>query len=246
MNASGTQFGTQFGATVAPRVASLTRRRLVLGSGAVLAGCATVDHPAGDDWQAVSLPGKAETVYRWDRKDGRPALFAHAERSASMWRRTLDVPPDRLGEVAFSWRVERLIDGASQSVADREDAPVRVLFGFGGDTSRLSQRNRMMFELAHALTGEPPPYATLMYVWENQAPIESVVINPRTDRVRKIVLDSGAEQLGRWRDHRRHLAQDYRRAFHEDPGPLLSVALMTDADNTRSSAQGWYGPVRLL
>jgi hypothetical protein len=104
----------------------------------------------------------------------------------------------------------------------------------------------MMFDLMQGLTGEPPPYATLMYVWDPQAERDAVVLNPRTDRIRKIVVDSGREHLGTWRDHRRHLAQDFRRAFGEDPGPLLSVALMTDADNTRSTANAWYGPVQLL
>lgn len=222
------------------------RRRLILGSGAALAGCASAPQPHGDDWHEVRLPGKAETRYRWEEKDGRRAVFADADRSASMWRRKVDLVPQRIGEVAFSWRVDRLIDGASLSVAERGDAPVRVLFGFGGDAARLSQRNRMMFELAHALTGEVPPFATLMYVWENHAPLESVMISPRTDRIRKIVLDSGTAQLGRWREHQRHLALDFRRAFGEDPGPLQSVALMTDADNTRSTAQAWYGPVRFL
>lgn len=222
----------------------LRRRIFLAGTPAVLAGCATAPGEHGPDWHEVPLPGKALTRYQWEHKGGRRALAAQAERSASMWRRRIDVPPDRLGEVSFSWWVDRLIDGASVADADREDAPARVLFGFGGDRSRLSRRTRMMFEMAQALTGEEPPFATLMYVWEAEAPLESVVINPRTDRVRKIVVDSGQQHLGRWRDHRRHLAQDYRRAFGEDPGPLLSVALMTDADNTRSSARAWYGPVR--
>ncbi len=226
--------------------ASALRRSLLLAAGAALNGCATAPGEHGPDWHAVPLPGKAATDYRWEHKHGRRALAARAERSASMWRRRLEVPPGRIGEVSFSWWVDRLIDGASVAHAEREDAPARVLFGFGGDRARLSARNRMMFELAHALTGEEPPFATLMYVWEAEAPLESVVVNPRTDRVRKIVVDSGREQLGRWRDHRRHLAQDFRRAFGEDPGPLLSVALMTDADNTRSTANAWYGPVQLL
>lgn len=225
---------------------SLRRRALLLGGPALVAGCASGPGEHGPGWHGVRLPGKAETLYQWDVKDGRRALSAQADRSASMWRRRLNVPPERVGAVSFSWWVDQLIDGASLTQADRADAPARVLFGFGGDVSRLSQRTRMMFELAHALSGEPPPYATLMYVWENQAPIESVLINPRTDRVRKIVLDSGVAGLGRWRDHRRHLADDFRRAFGEDPGPLQSVALMTDADNTRSSARAWYGPVQLL
>lgn len=249
--------------------ASPLRRSLLLCGGATLVGCAGTPHlesdeeraqateavpsdpatagsTAADDWHAVRLPGKALTHYQWEHKGGRRALAARAERSASMWRRRLSQPPERVGEVAFSWWVDRLIEGASVAHAEREDAPARVLFGFGGDRSRLSTRNRALFELAHALTGEAPPFATLMYAWAANAPLERVIVNARTDRVRTIVVDSGPTHLGRWRDHQRHLAQDYRRAFGEDPGPLLSVALMTDSDNTRSSASAWYGPVRLL
>lgn len=221
-----------------------TRRRLLLAAGGAVAGCAGVPPPVAADWHAVQLPGKVETRYHWEHKGGRRALAAHASASASMWRRRLDIAANRVGEVSFSWWVDALIEGASVSQAEREDAPARVLFGFGGDHARLSRRNRVLFELAHALSGELPPYATLMYVWDGESALDSVVINPRSDRVRKIVTDSGPDQLGRWRDHRRDLAQDFRRAFGEDPGPLLSVALMTDADNTRSTARAWYGPVR--
>lgn len=225
----------------------LRRRLILLGSGAALAGCAGAPKPApeGGDWHAVSLPGKAQTRYQWEVKAGRRAVAAQALSSASMWRRRVARSPEALGEVSFSWWVDELISQASLTQADRADSPARVLFGFGGDVSRLPQRTRLMFELAHALSGEPPPYATLMYVWDNQSPLESVLINPRTDRVRKIVVDSGHSQLGRWRDHRRDLVADFQRAFGEAPGPLQSVAVMTDADNTRSQARAWYGPVQI-
>ncbi|MBL8340138.1 MAG: DUF3047 domain-containing protein [Rubrivivax sp.] len=199
--------------------------------------------PAG--WQAVVLPGKRPTHYAATRKAGRDAVAAHSERSASMLRKRVQRHSDQLGHITFSWWVEDLIDGASVADIDREDAPARVLLGFGGDHARLPARTRMMFELAAALTGETPPYATLMYVWDAQAPVGSVIVNPRTDRVRKIVVDSGPMNLRRWRDHRRDLAADFRLAFGEDPGPLLSIAVMTDSDNTRSRAQSWYGAVTL-
>ncbi len=219
----------------------LRRRALLLGAPALVAGCASgpAEAPA-PGWQDVRLPGKKATQYRWETKGGRRALAAHAVASASMWRHQFSQPPSPLGEVAFSWWVDALIDDARLDQTDQADAPVRVLFGFDGDRSRLSARNRMLFDLAEALSGEPPPFATLMYVWDGRAPVESVVHSGRTDRIRKLVLDSGPAQLGRWRDHRRHLVQDFRRAFGEDPGPLRSVALMTDADNTGSSARGWY------
>jgi hypothetical protein len=191
----------------------------------------------------VAIPGKQHTRYGWAQKDGRRAVAAVSERSASMWRQRLDRAPAQLGEVSFSWWVQDLIVDASVADVDREDAPARVLFGFGGDVGKLPARTRMLFDLAQALTGEPPPYATLMYVWDATAPVGTVIVNPRTDRIRKIVVDSGPVHLRQWRDHRRDLAADFRLAFGEEPGPLVSVAVMTDSDNTRSQARSWFGPV---
>lgn len=213
-----------------------------------LAGCAappSAPPPVeADGWHGVALPGKRATDYRWTVKDGRHVLAADADQSASMWRRKLRLDADRLGTVRFSWWVQDTLPGADVSAAGRSDAPAAVMFAFDGDHARLSARNRMMFELAEALSGERPPYATLMYVFGHDgAEPGQVVIHPRTDRVRKIVLDAGPEQIRRWREHRRDLAADFQRAFGEAPGALLSVAYMTDADNTQQRARAWYGPV---
>ena len=224
---------------------------LLLLPALVLSGCASlapeppVPTPVADGWHAVSLPGKAATLYETTQKDGRWATAAHSERSASMWRRKLHRTPGQIAGVRFSWWVQDVIAEASVADASREDAPARVMFGFGGDLATLPMRTRMMFDLAEALTGEKPPYATLMYVWDAKAPVGTVIINPRSDRIRKIVVDSGPGQLRRWREHQRDLAADFRLAFGEPPGPLQSVALMTDSDNTQSQATSWYGPVNV-
>jgi len=209
----------------------------------MLTGCTTPPPVTGGAWHAMPLPGKPATRYEPDHKDGRAAVRAVSDRSASLWRRRLDTPPGQIGEVSFSWWAQSLLEQASVADIDREDATARVVFGFGGDHARLAARTRMSFDLAEALTGERPPFATLMYVWDATAPVGTVIVNPRSDRVRKIVVDSGTEGLRRWRDHRRDLAADFRRAFGEEPGTLLSVALMTDSDNTRGRARTWYGEV---
>lgn len=196
-------------------------------------------------WQDVALPGKRATSYSFEVKDGRRAVRAEAVASASLWRRKVDIPADQLGDVTWSWWVDGAIPEADLSDADRSDAPARVIFAFDGDRSRLSQRTRMMFELARTLTGEEPPYATLMYVWSQDLPVGTMVKSHRSDRVRKIVLDAGPNSLRRWRDHRRNVAQDFERAFGERPGRLIGVAVMTDADNTGSSARAWYGAIEL-
>lgn len=213
----------------------------------LLAGCATSTPPppAAQGWQPLALPGKAVTRYSWTEKDGRPALEAASDRSASIWRRRMEPPLAQVGEVSFSWWVEGLIPGADVGDVDREDSVARVIFGFGGDNDALPLRTRVKFELAQALTGEAPPYATLMYVWDSKLPVGTVVVNARSDRIRKIVVDSGPAELRRWRDHQRDLAADFRLAFGESPGPLMSMAVMTDSDNSRGSARTWYGPVEL-
>jgi len=196
-------------------------------------------------WHDVPLPGKRATSYVPGRKDGLAVVHARADGSASMWRCHARVPAAALGLLRFSWRVDALNAQASVADIEREDAVARVVLAFDGDRARLSARTRAMFDLAKSLTGEAPPFATLMYVWETAEPVGTVVVNPRTDRIRKIVVDSGPLHLGRWREHRRDIASDYLQAYGEPPGALIGVALMTDSDNTRARAEAWYGPVIL-
>ncbi|MEI8267459.1 MAG: DUF3047 domain-containing protein [Betaproteobacteria bacterium] len=233
------------------------RRALLLAplAGLALQGCAgwggflppRGNPPAqADGWHDVPLPGKRLTRYAQVRKDGRLAVHARAQESASMWRRKVDVSADQLGQARWAWRVDRLNAQASIADVDREDAVARVIFAFEGDRARLSARNRAMFDLAQALTGEAPPYATLMYVWETTKPVDTVVVNPRSDRIRKLVVDSGSDHLGTWRVHQRSLVADFERAFGEKPGALVAIGMMTDADNTQARAEAWYSPIELL
>ncbi|WP_428420136.1 DUF3047 domain-containing protein [Methylibium sp.] len=196
-------------------------------------------------WQPHALPGKRATRYDLAADAGRAVVRARAEASASMLRYPIHLEPAALGTLRFSWRVASLIAKADVRQRDTEDSPVRVVLAFDGDHELLPAKDQALFELAQAVMGERPPYATLMYVWDNQAPLESVVINPRSERIRKIVVESGPGHLQQWREHERDIAADYRRAFGEAPGTLIGVGLMTDADNTGTSALAWYGAVCL-
>ncbi len=196
-------------------------------------------------WASYVLPGKQATAYRFTAKEGRAAVEARSNRSASMLRQRMALEAQEWPTLSWSWWVEDVLADADLGDVDKTDSPASIVLAFDGDKSRLPARARMMFDLAKALTGEEPPYATLVYAWATSTPLESVVHNPRSDRIRKIVIESGNTHTRQWRDHRRNIVEDYRRAFGEDPGPLLGVALMTDTDNTRSAVRAWYGPVRL-
>lgn len=196
-------------------------------------------------WEAVTFPGKVRTAFSQQRHDGRDSVQAESKGSVSMLRQRLGVPPGELGLLNFSWQVETLLPGADMAEPGKGDSPVRLVLAFEGDRQKFSSRNAMLSELSQALTGEPLPYATLMYVWSNTKPVGSVIVHPRTDRIRKIVVDSGSQHLRQWRHHQRDLRADFERAFGEAPGDLQALAIMTDSDNTRSQTRAWYGEIRL-
>ncbi len=195
-------------------------------------------------WESVKLPGKLLTEFKLEQKGTQTALRAHAKSSASMLRQRLNVPPDQLERLHFQWQIEGLIAQADMGERDSEDSPVRLILAFEGDRSRFSAKNAMLSDLTEALTGEPLPYATLMYVWCNHRPVESVIVNPRTDRVRKLVVESGPAHVKQWRQYQRNVRADFEKAFGEAPGALVGIAIMTDSDNTRSDVRAWYGDIR--
>ncbi|MFP8779393.1 DUF3047 domain-containing protein [Hydrogenophaga sp. RWCD_12] len=199
----------------------------------------------GDPWKPFRLPGKRYAGFEIDRKKDRAALSVQSDKSVSILRRQFTHGGLEVGHIDFSWMVEGLPEGANLHEAENEDAPVRILLAFDGDRSKLSARTHRLSEMSRLLTGEELPYATLMYVWSNEDAPDTVVINPRTDRIRKVVVESGTAHVGRWRDYRRDVRSDFIRAFGEEPGPLRAVALMTDTDNTRSRLRAWYGPMKL-
>jgi len=200
--------------------------------------------PAG--WEPWSLHrSKRRTRYVLASDHSTTILQADADRSASglITRMSVDITPDTL--LRWRWRIASLIADADPSVGPRDDAPVRLALAFEGDHASLPVRDRMFAERVKLLGGHDLPYATLMYIWANTAPAGSIIANPHTGRIRKLVVDSGATELGRWRLHERNVDADFRAVFGEAPGRLRAVALMTDTDNTASVARAYYGDVVL-
>lgn len=228
-----------------------SRRACLLGLGSLwLAGCATGPASVGgahaEGWQDLRFPGKRATRYQAQEEAGRQVWHAQADSSASMLRKRLHRPAGVPVMLDFSWRVEHLNPEARTGVAGQDDAVASVVVAFDGDHRLLPARDQMVFDLAELVTGERPPFASLIYVWgEEGAQLESVVPSARTQRIRKIIVDAGAQHLGQWRHHRRDVLADFRRAFAEEPGPITALGLMTDADNTQAQAEAWYGDIVL-
>ena len=191
------------------------------------------------------MPSKRSEPFEAMHVLGQDALRVRANNSVSILRQRFGDGLPAVGRLTFSWKIDALPLGADLRDSQAEDAPVRIVLAFGGDRSLLSPRTHRLSELSRLLTGEDLPYATLAYVWSEHEPLETVIHNPRTDRIRKLVVQSGNLSFGQWLFYKRDVQADFVRVFGEVPGPLLALALMTDTDNTSSQLQAWYGRLRL-
>ena len=207
---------------------------------------ASLATPGAKSWAHYRLPGKKPSEFSYQLVDGRAAMAASSNGSASMLRRVVRVEPAQLGQLGFSWKLPELIEYADLSDREFDDSPVRIVLAFEGDRSRFSAKNARLSELVQLLTGDELPYATLMYVWCNVCVPNEVIQNPRTDRIRKLPLESGPAKLNRWLDYERDVKRDFELAFGEAPGALTSISIMTDTDNTKSSARAYYGPLKFV
>lgn len=195
--------------------------------------------PAG--WEKWILhPLKRKTDYGWKKDRKGVYLEAKLRSSASGLIRRLDIDPKSLPYLQFSWMVDGLLEGAD--VADRanEDSPVRVVLAFDGDKSSLPMKELAFMERVKTFTGHDVPYASLTYVWDNKRPLNTIVPNPHTGRIQKVVASSGPSGIRTWQMHQRNILNDYRAAYGKEPGKLIAIAVMTDTDNTNTYAQARY------
>ena len=195
-------------------------------------------------WRLSRL--KKLTSYELVDYNGTVVVKAMSAASASGLMHALDVDPRATPILQWRWKVPQLIEGANNRRRNAEDAPVRVILSFDGDIDTLSLEDRLFFERVKAITGYAMPYATLMYIWENQAPRGSIIANPHTSRIQMVVAESGSARTGTWKLEVQNVYEDYKRAFGAEPGRIRAIAIMTDTDNTGTSAEAFYGDIAFL
>lgn len=201
------------------------------------------------NWQSLVISrAKTPTQYETmvDPLTQRVVLRAHAKRACTGLKQRLNIDPLSRPRIAWEWRVMHLIEGADNTSRDAEDSPVRLMLFFDGDKSALPLRDQVALDLAQITTGMAPPYATLMYIWENQQPVGTVIDSSYTSQVKMIVAGSGTHMLGGWKKFERNYVADYRHAFGTAPGRLIGVGILTDSDNTGAVVEAFYGDIRLL
>jgi hypothetical protein len=86
---------------------------------------------------------------------------------------------------------------------------------------------------------------SLEYVWDEKKPKESIITSPYFTNIKLIVLESGNKNPQEWVFEERNIYEDYKRAFGEEPNWVGAIALMTDTDNTLSTAEALYTDIKV-
>jgi len=202
-------------------------------------------------WRIVTLPKiPRHTSYSLAESNGRRAVRADADASYANVVHPLDAEIGATPILRFAWRVERFPEHSDLTSRSRDDVAAKVCVLFDVPLERLSLVDRTKIQLGRRLFDPQLPAATICYVWDRTLPAGRWIDNAYTDRVRMLVLRSGASgESSRWIDERRDLRADFAQAFPREAAfglpKVTALAFATDADNTKSQAAAWFGDMTL-
>jgi hypothetical protein len=202
-------------------------------------------------WRIVTVPKiPRHTRYALTESDGRVAVRADADASYANVIHPLNAEIGSTPILRFAWRVDRFPEHSDLTSRAHDDVAAKVCVLFDVPLERLSLVDRTKIQLGRRLFDPQLPAATICYVWDRTLPAGRWIDNAYTDRVRMLVLRSGAkDEPSRWIDERRDLRADFVQAFPREAASGLprvaALAFATDADNTKSRAAAWFGDIGL-
>jgi hypothetical protein len=174
-------------------------------------------------WTPKSFKGNTE--YTVVNENGRTIVKAASHAAASGLVKEIRFNPATYRSLRWSWKIDHTIKGGDETTKAGDDYAARVYVVFPG---------RFFWQTK-----------AINYIWANQLPKGESIPNAFTAGAMMLAVESGSALVGQWLSEERDILADYRRLFGEEPGEAGAIAIMTDTDNTGSSASAWYGEIIL-
>jgi hypothetical protein len=166
-------------------------------------------------WRVVSFPEKSYLE-----------LQASQLRSPSLWDKLLDILKikllDKLGWPAKSKSSDK---DAKSGWLERDDYAARIYVIFPS----------WIFSNIKSIE----------YIWSQDIPTGTIITSPYYSNIKLIVVESGKKDPNEWVSEERNIYEDYKKAFRKEPPYVGAIALMTDTDNTLSSAEALYTDIKV-
>jgi hypothetical protein len=125
--------------------------------------------------------------------------------------------------LAWSWRPVEFPAGSDERQSKQNDSALAVYAVFPHTSASLK---------------------SVKYIWSAVVPA-GTHLSSSMGLAQVRVLRSGTEGKGRWTDERVNVLEDYQKYFKTSDAPRpAGIAVLTDADDTKSQAQGDYARFR--
>lgn len=162
-------------------------------------------------------------------KDGRFAIRLASNESSFGLHKTVEVDLKEFPILTWWWRVDRLPAAGDAREKNTNDQAAQVYVAF----------QNSVIQLRNPVIG---------YLWDSNAPTGTVSDGyaPVTP-IKVMVLRSGKQQLGKWVQERRNVAEDYMRLFGKHSLPKVGrVAIWINTQHTKSTAQASFTDLQFL
>jgi hypothetical protein len=202
----------------------------------------TRDMPPG--WNELHFPKiKRHTVYALEKDNGNGFVKAMADSSASAIYKKTDIDLREYPVLSWRWKVGGTLKKGDEARKEGDDYSARIYVMFDYRPERLGLFERIKYSIIEALYGQRPPENAINYIWANRLKKGTALPNAYTEKVVMVAVESGDGLAGVWVKEERNVYEDYKAHFNEDPPKATGIAIMTDSDDTKEEAVGYYDDI---
>jgi hypothetical protein len=173
-----------------------------------------------EDWK--SRGGEGSEIYRV-RSDHEPYLEAHAKQSAVTIAKKFEYDLTEYPYLSWQWRVIELPKGGDERYKKTGDSAAAIYVIFEG---RFRPKS-------------------IKYVWSASLPRGTITESPYNSKTKIVVMQNQSSPMNEWVSEKVNVYADYQRLFGGETESVQAIGLMSDSDNTQSTAVAHYKAIMI-
>jgi len=174
------------------------------------------------EWAIKEWKGKADVQIV--KNGAASVLRLRSVKTSSALYKEIDFDIKDYPFLNWRWNVAEIPAGGDVRKKETDDQAAQIYVVFPKFPSQINSR-------------------MLGYIWDTSAPVGSSVTSAKLSTTKYIVLKSGKDEIGKWFSEKRNVYEDYKKLFDEEPPKVGSIALMIDSDDTKTSAESFFGDI---
>ena len=177
-------------------------------------------------WKSKSFAGNTRYSVEFDRQLNQSVIRAESDKAASglFYEERIDL--NKTPYLSWSWKVEKFPALDNEKTKSGDDYAARIYIVIKDGWTPLGTK-------------------AVNYVWSQQSPLETTWPNPFAgDKAMMVAVQQGSSDSG-WVMEKRNVKEDLKKLFGKDFQYIDGIAIMTDTDNSMSSAVSYYSGLKL-